>query len=136
METVIIIDSNVWIFAENATADEHKIAAHAVQKAVGGQTVFGINAIIVSEVFHALSRFLGQDEAKSRTLNIIEHPSAEWLAFSLFTVKTAVTLSASRKIRINDALIASQSLEMKARVLTDNVKDFKKVKGLKLIKLR
>lgn len=132
---MIIIDSNVWIFSENATADEHKVAAHAVYKVVG-QTTFGINAIIVSEVFHALSRLLGQDDAKSRTLNIIEHPSAEWLAFSVPTAKAAITLSAYRKIKINDALIAAQTLSLKASVLTDNIKDFKKIKGLKLIKLR
>lgn len=49
-------------------------------------------------------------------------------------MNAAIDLTA--QLRINDALIASQALDAGARVLTDNVKDFKKVKGLKIDPLR
>ena len=64
---MIIIDSNIWIFAENDTANEHTIAAQKVQQVVGS-TSFGINPVIVSEVFHALSRLLGAVDAGRRVV--------------------------------------------------------------------
>ena len=51
-------------------------------------------------------------------------------------VKGAIELATQNKIRINDALIAQQALELRASILTDNVKDFRKVKGLKVIPLK
>ena len=59
---MIIIDSNVWIFAEDASTDEHIIAADKVKDAVsrGG---FGINPIIASEVYHRLSYVCGAAES-------------------------------------------------------------------------
>ncbi len=132
---MIVIDSNIWIFAENISADEHGPAAKKVHEVVDS-TSYGINTVIVSEVFHALSRLLGAEDAGRRTRNIIEHPTAQWIEFSASAVKEAIDLSVQKKLRINDALIAQQALELKAPVLTDNVKDFRKVKGLKVMKLR
>lgn len=132
---MILIDSNIWVFAENINADEHDLAARKVQEAVDSIS-YGINAVIVSEVFHALSRFLGAEDAGRRTRNIIEHPTAQWIEFSASVVKESLDLAVQKNIRINDALIAQQALGMKAPVLTDNVKDFRKVKGLKVMKLR
>ena len=132
---MIIIDSNVWIFAENQTADEHGIAARKVEQVVG--TVgFGIDPIIVSEVFHALSRLQGTKEAHTRVVHIVEHPVAQWLDHHRSTVVTAISLATQSKLRINDALIAQQALENRAAVLTDDVRDFKRVRGLKVIGLR
>lgn len=135
MDAMIVVDSNVWIFAENETAAEHKIAAKALQKIVGTASL-GMNVVIVSEVFHALSRLLGTTDANRRVTNIVEHPSVQWLDFSVPIAKKAMTLSTQTKMRINDALIASQALENKAKVLTDDVKDFRKVKRLRVLPLR
>ena len=132
---MIIIDSNVWIFAENENADEHSIAAQKVQTAVK-TAGFGIDPIIVSETFHALSRLLGASEAHKRVGHIVEHPVAEWLDYDQDAVLEALTLALRSKLRINDALIAQQGLEKRAPILTDNVRDFRKVRGLKVIALR
>jgi predicted nucleic acid-binding protein len=83
-----------------------------------------------------LSRILSSEEAFRRTVNILEHPLAQWLEFSSETVISAIKLSKESRIKINDALIAQQALAMKAAVLTDNIKDFENVKGLKIIPLR
>lgn len=132
---MIIIDSNIWIFAEDDTAREHRMAARKVHEVVNS-TSFGINPVIVSEVFHILSRLLGVVDSGRRVTNIIEHPVAQWLGFSVETAKGAISLAAQSKIRINDALIAQQALDVGAAILTDDVADFKRIKGLKVVPLR
>lgn len=132
---MIVVDSNVWIFAENETATEHRMAADVLHRMLG-TTGLGVNVVIVSEVFHALSQLLGITDASRRVNNIVEHPSVQWLDFRVPVVKEAMALSTQTKMRINDALIAAQAIELKAKVLTDNVKDFRKVKRLRVLPLR
>jgi predicted nucleic acid-binding protein len=130
---VIIVDSNVWIFAEDASTDEHQRAARRVEEAV--QSEFGINPIIASEVYHRLSRVFGASVAQVRLINILDHPAGRWLMIQVETIKRAVALAAKAKLRINDAIIAQQALDAKIAVLTGDVRDFRKVKGLKVIPL-
>jgi predicted nucleic acid-binding protein len=53
------------------------------------------------------------------------------------TFKRAVELNYTSKMRINDAIIAQQCLDLKLDgIFTDNVKDFKKVPDLHIINLR
>lgn len=132
---MIIVDSNIWIFSENVSADEYETAAQKLKEIIANDS-FGINVVITSEVFHTLSRLSNQEDAALRTTNILEHPLAQWLDFSSEVVIDAVKLSKERKIKINDALIAQQALAMKVAVFTDNLKDFERVKGLKIIPLR
>ncbi len=131
---MIIVDSNIWIFAEIQNAPEHMLAVEKLQQFLPNGVA--INAIIFSEVFHRLSRIFGSVTARERVKKIIHHPSIEWLVFEKETGENAMELSERFGIRINDALIAQQALESKASILTDNVKDFKKVGGLKVIALK
>lgn len=135
MDTLIIVDSNVWIFAEDASAAEHRIASEAVRELVSTDQ-YGMNAIIGSEVFHQLARIFDAKAARKRLAVIVGHDAATWLPFSSVTLFKAASLAAAAKMRINDAMIAQQALSLKATVLTDNVKDFRKVSGLKVTALR
>jgi predicted nucleic acid-binding protein len=132
---VIVIDSNVWIFSESANSEEHDIAVKKVKEIFDSDT-FGINVVITSEVYHILGKFLGVKESRSRVTDILEHPLAQWLPFSDQIALDAVKLAYSSQMRINDALIAQQALKVGAPVLTDNVKDFEKVKNLEVLLLR
>ncbi len=132
---MILIDSNIWIFAENSKAEEQKAAYERITRIVK-TTDFGINAIITSEVFYKLSYILKPEEAYRRTINIIDHPSAKWLDLQHSTIKRALSLSLKSNMRANDAFIAQQALDLSIPLLTDNVKDFRKVEGLNLIPLR
>ena len=83
-----------------------------------------------------LRRLLGLGDAVLRMSHILKHPAATWPEFRSSSVLLALGLASKFGVRINDALITQQALEQKAGVLTDNVKDFRKVKGLKIIPLR
>ena len=129
-----IIDSNIWIFAENETAEECIRAKNALIKYASGS--FQINAIVVAETFHILSKLIGKAEARTRAMHLAGNPRAAWLEITDSLVRGAINLSFEENIRINDAIIAQQALELGVPVLTDNLKDFKKVRGLKIIPLR
>ena len=132
---MIIIDSNIWIFSENENSEEHKLAAGKIKQIFDTDT-FGINVIISSEVYHILSKFLGIKEARSRVADILGHPLVQWLDFTNDAVLGSLKLAETNRMRINDALIAYQALKANASLLTDNIKDFDKVKGLRLLPLR
>lgn len=131
---MILIDSNIWIFAETEGAEEHKIAAEKVQKVMSSEG-FGVNLIVVSEVYHILSRLLDRAEAGRRVLNIIQNPAAQWLDLDKGAAERGISLASKSGIRINDALIAQQAIKEKIQILTDNVKDFKRIKDLGVISL-
>ena len=132
---MIIVDSNIWVFAEVQSAPEHTAAAAKLRDALTTDGV-GLNVVITSEVFHVLRRLLGSSKAAVRMSHILRHPAVNWLEFGPSSVLFALGLASKFEVRINDALIAQQALEHKAEVLTDNVKDFRKVKAVKIIPLR
>jgi predicted nucleic acid-binding protein len=132
---VIIIDSNVWIFAEVETSVEHERAAERLTSALATEPV-AVTPIIASEVFHHLSRVFGRAVAAPRVLAIVRSPHVSWLGISSETFLKAVALAEVAELRINDALIAQQALESQAAVLTDDVGGFQRVRGLKVVPLR
>jgi len=70
-------------------------------------------------------------------LKIIFSGHVEYVPLREDTVLKAIELSHSKKIRINDALIAQHALDLDADgLVTDNTKDFVNVEGLKVIELR
>lgn len=129
---MIFVDSNVWIFSEMAEYPEHKVAAEKLAKCMK-DGVF-INTIIISEVFHKLYRLIGVEESMRRTKNILSSRNVIYLTIERETVEKA--FERTKNLRINDAIIAQHVLDSKSELLTDDVKDFKKVAGLKVTKLR
>jgi predicted nucleic acid-binding protein len=132
---MIIVDSNIFIFNESADSPERQQSLRKYEEAMlAGQ--LGINEVIVSEVFHRLQRLFGGAEAYSRMASIFSSPAITFMNFNQDTVMRAIRLARDFNLRINDALIAQQAIEMGASVLTDDIKDFGKVKAVKVIPLR
>ncbi len=132
---MMVVDSNVWIFAEVKEAPEHSTAIGAIRSLISSSAI-GINVVIVSEVFHKIAKFFDAARARERVGTVLLHPSVQWIQFDQESAADATALASAAGIRINDALIAQQALEQKVPVLTDNVRDFKKLKGLKVVSLR
>lgn len=132
---MIIVDSNVWIFAEVKDAPEHVAAVNAIQSLIAKRQI-GMNVVIASETFHKIAALFGVRHASERVRIVLLHPSVRWIEFGQEVAAKAIVLAEMVGVRINDALIAQQALEQRCAVLTDNVKDFRKVKGLKVVPLR
>ncbi|MBI3413388.1 MAG: type II toxin-antitoxin system VapC family toxin [Candidatus Aenigmarchaeota archaeon] len=131
---MILVDSNVWIFAATENAPERQIALD--QLALSLPTDVVVNGIIFSEVFHRFRQLFGVAPAREKVTEIVHHPSVHWLDVGKADAEEAMKLSEKHSIRINDAIIAGQALRLKVPVLTDNVRDFRRVKGLKVVPLR
>ena len=134
MVALTVVDSNVWIFLNLETAPEHGAARSQLEK--HRERGLQINAIILSEVFHKLSILLGVEEARGRVNKILGSSFVVYESLSLETAQRALGIASQHRIRINDALIAAHALDARTALLTDNEKDFRRIKGLKLIALQ
>lgn len=134
MVALIIVDSNVWIFLNIDSYPEHSASVEKISQLRKEGLV--TNIITVSETFHKLSLLLNRKEACLRAMKILESNDVTYVPVDVSTTTEAIRLAGKRQLRINDAVIAVQSMMLKCPVLTDNVKDFKKIRGLEVIGLR
>lgn len=134
---MIFVDSNIWIFSSIEEYPEYQNARLTIMELLRKGERFGVNSIIVSEIFHKVCRLTGWDKARRVTQKILSSPKVIFVSIELGTVLRAVNLARARKMRINDAMIAQHAMDSKAEgILTDNVKDFKKISGLHVVSLR
>ncbi|HVC58129.1 MAG TPA: type II toxin-antitoxin system VapC family toxin [Candidatus Acidoferrales bacterium] len=132
---MIIVDSNIFIFGETVEAPEREMAMARYGEAIEKGSV-GVNVIILSEVFHKSRLIGGREGAALRIRDILNEPAMELLELTAETIMRAANLARDFQMRINDALIAQQAIETGASILTDNVKDFRKIRSIKIIPLR
>ncbi|MBI4174800.1 MAG: PIN domain-containing protein [Candidatus Aenigmarchaeota archaeon] len=131
---MILIDSNVWLFAHLEDYPEHETAEPLVEQMLK-EDVIATNAIVVSEVYHKMSLILDRQTAAAKVSAILESAGVRCLTMQRETIAKAVSMASRLQMRINDALIAQQALEEGATILTDDRRSFKKVKGLRIRQL-
>lgn len=132
----ILVDSNIFIFANIEEYPEHSLAKSKIEELIKNNTLL-INTIIVSEVQYKLFRLLDKEESFTRTQNILDSEYVEYEPVDYDTVSKALELSHNLNIRINDAIIAQHALDLTVGgIFTDNVRDFEKIPDLKVIPLR
>lgn len=130
----VLVDSNIFIFAEIAEFPEHELAVAKLQQLKDER--FVINTITISEVHYKLGKVLGWSEAEKRSSDIIRSGFSIYEPIFAETITRAFKLSKAHKMKTNDAVIAQHCLDLRAKILTDNVKDFKKVPKLDIISLK
>ena len=134
MVAVTVVDSNVWIFLNLDVAPEHVAAVEQIERHRAGE--LQLNVIIVSEVLHKLQMLINPDSARLRVNKMLTSDSVVYEPLSRQVIDRAIVLTRKARIRINDALIAAHALESRQAVLTDDIKDFRRVPGLEVIPLR
>ncbi len=132
---MIIVDANIFIFSETLSAPERSTAIKKYRQACESDRL-GTNVIILSEVFHMTRKIGGLVDASRRVENILNSPFVDFMEMGPELIIKATKLARDFQIRINDALIAQQAIESNSSILTDNVKDFGKIKSIKIIPLR
>ncbi|MBI5332385.1 MAG: type II toxin-antitoxin system VapC family toxin [Candidatus Aenigmarchaeota archaeon] len=130
---MILIDSNIWIFANIEEYPENSSARKLIINATKEQ--IAINAIILSEVFHKLSVLTNVEKAIKAIENIIDSDYVVYLPIEESTISKALYLT-KKQLRINDAIIAQHAKDIRCKLLSDNAKDFNKIDGIKLLKFR
>lgn len=132
---MIIVDSNIFIFGEAESSPEHSMAIQRYREAADKDRI-GTNVVILSETFHFVRKMNGYESAAMRIGSILNSSMVDFLDLAPELVLRASKLARDFQMGINDALIAQQAIETGAAVLTDNVKDFRKIKSIKVIPLR
>ncbi|MBI2543330.1 MAG: PIN domain-containing protein [Candidatus Aenigmarchaeota archaeon] len=133
MVVLIVVDSNIWIFLNIENVPEHSTAEKKIEEV--RQDGILTNIVIVSEVFHQLSKMLGKDNALTRVKKILDSSDVTYVPVEETVTRNAINLAGTKHLRINDAIIGQQASELNVAVLTDNVKDFRKLKNLRIIPL-
>lgn len=135
MVAVILVDANIWIFAEMSDYPEHGKAKLLIEKLLL-EDIIATNVIVVSEVYYAIARMVSPAAAKERILSILASDKVRYMPIPKETAVAAAGLAESKGLRINDAMIAQQALDEHTTLLTDNARHFKKVGRLKLMPFR
>jgi len=109
-----------------------------LEEIIEKEWTIGVNAIIISECFHILSRFIGGEEAWKRISKFLDSSSVLYLTIEKMTMHKAMRLAIDRaQRRINDMIILQHALDSKAdALLTDNLKHFEGISDVEILSLR
>ena len=133
---MIFVDSNIFIFANIIEYPEHDLARRRLKEILGSKEKIGIDSIIISEVSYKLSKIIGAEESYKRVFGLLSSIYVSYLPIEKKTIGKALNLSFKERIRINDAIIGQHALDNNSTLLTDNLKDFKRIVELNLQPLR
>ncbi len=122
----ILVDSNIFIFANIKEYPEYPAAKAKIKELIKTHKLL-VNTIIISEIQYKLYRLLDQEESHNRTLKILNSKHVGYESITKGTVSKAIELSLCCNTRINDAIIAQNAIDLDVELLTDNIKDFRKI---------
>ncbi|NJD51346.1 MAG: PIN domain-containing protein [Candidatus Methanoperedens sp.] len=132
----ILVDSNIFIFANIKEYPEHPLAKAKLKQLIEDHKLI-VNAIVISEVQYKLFRLLDKEESYHRTKKILTSSYVEYEPIGYDTVLNASELSYKSNVKINDAIIAQHAMDLNVEsIFTDNVKDFAKILDLKIVPLK
>ncbi len=130
------IDSNVFIYSQVSDLAESDLARAKLEE-LRNKGEIAVNAIIVSESFYVLARFIGSKEAAKRIGLFLESSKVLYLTIEKSTLRKAIQLAVAHDHRINDMIIAQHTLDAKADgLLTDNSRHFIGIPNLTTQKMR
>ena len=126
----------MFIYSQIERLPECKLAQERIAE-VKNRSELGVNAIIVSECFYIMSRFLGSEEASKRLSLFLDSSRVQYLPIDKTTLIKSMKLAVEKSQRINDMILAQHALDSKADgILTDNMKHFAGISGLNVIGFR
>ncbi|MFH1761552.1 MAG: type II toxin-antitoxin system VapC family toxin [bacterium] len=119
-----VLDSNIVLYYLNAALDK-KVRQFVDQTVLEGTSISIITRIEVLG-------FQGHTDNKYKVAKELLNQFAEY-SLNNDIVKKTISLRRQYSIKIPDAIIAATALNIGFSLITRNVKDFKKIKDLKII---
>jgi len=133
---LVFMDSNVFIYSQIEDLPENQLASRKITE-LKMRGEIGVNAIIISECFYVMSKFVGNREASKRITSLLDSDSITYLSIEKTTLVKAVKLAVVQRQKINDMIKAQHVLDSKADgLLTDNIGHFKGIFGLTMYSMR
>ena len=138
MAADLFFDTSVIVYAfDSSEVEKHSIALKLIEKAMNeGNGV--ISSQVLLELYNVLTRFVTNPLPREDTERIIKDfvGASSWrkLDYGVSTAVSAVETSVRLKTSIWDTLITETMKENNVyTIVTENEKDFKKIKGIRVI---
>ncbi len=138
MAADLFFDTSVIVYAfDSSEVEKHSIASKMIEKAMNeGNGV--ISSQVLLELYNVLTRFvtnpLPREDAERIIKDFVGASSWRKLDYGVSTAVSAVETSVRLKTSIWDTLITETMKENNVyTIVTENEKDFKKIKGIKVI---
>jgi predicted nucleic acid-binding protein len=135
-----LIDSNVLVYAmvtNYPTKQLHERCLCLLEKGLKGELdyILALNPIVVVESFSAMRKLLSCREAESRISALLRFRSLAFLDISKEACRTSVQWAKEKNVPVNDALIASCSMDNAEVIYTMDEEHFGKLKeyGIKIV---
>jgi predicted nucleic acid-binding protein len=127
-----IVDSNILIYALNTDyADQkcHEKCLSLLDRGLKGQLphTLALNPIIVAEVFTAIKKLLGCNEAESRMSGLLQSKRLGYVSISKEACQIGVQWAKEQNVPVNDALIAACAEEQAPTIYTNDEEHYKKL---------
>ncbi len=134
-----LLDSNILVYAfDKNEKQKHEIAKALLDRCLGKQENFFISIQNISEFYNVVTQNiekpLSKTEAREICQEIIQFNGFVKLVPTVTTLLEAMKLNETYGIHYWDAILASIMRENAINsIYTENVDDFKKIPGLKII---
>jgi predicted nucleic acid-binding protein len=130
---VALLDSNVLVYAmvtDYPTKQLHERCLCLLEKGLKGELdyILALNPIVVVECFSAVRKLLNCGEAESRVGALLSFRRLAFLDISKEACRTSVLWAKEKNVPVNDALIASCSMDYAELIYTMDEEHFGKLK--------
>ncbi len=132
-------DTNILVYAyDESEAEKRRVSEKLVEKVFAGEAAGIISNQVLSEMFYVLTEGIAKPLEPEKAAKIVRKYvlSEKWkkINYTQETVLKAVQSTAGFKSAFWDTLIAETMRENNTfSILTENVRDFKKLPGIKVI---
>jgi predicted nucleic acid-binding protein len=138
MNAELFFDTSIIVYAfDSSEVEKHNIALDLIENAMN-EGNGAVSSQVLLELYNVLTRFVSNPLPPEDVKRIIKGfaDASSWhkLDYSISTALRTVETSARLKTKIWDTLITETMKENGVyAIVTENEKDFKKIKGIKVI---
>ncbi|OJI08006.1 MAG: hypothetical protein BK997_01765 [Candidatus Micrarchaeum sp. ARMAN-1] len=135
----LFFDTSVLVYAfDSSDGVKHKACIELIDKVHSKGEKIAISSQILMELYNVITQYISNpvsaDNAAAIVSDFVDADGWIKLEYSALIAKRASLTASRSKIKIWDALIAETMREYGIiTIVTENVKDFKKVPGIKVI---
>jgi uncharacterized protein len=133
MESLIFVDSNIWCYYFDRSAQEHNAVSEKLEQVLDEGVA--INTVVAMEVAHYLIKSLGSDEGRSKMDVFLSYPM-EIIDFNQYLARKSVDYLAKYSqtgIGGRDATILSSMEELETKKLMTHDRAFKRLDFIEVV---
>src|SRR3989338_89617 len=138
-DPLFFIDTNILVYAyDSDEMEKHVVAKNLIKKCWDREILYAVSSKVLSELFVTLTKKLkgkiSLDESEQIVKDIFAFTNFVKLPMDSKTILKAIELHKMSKCHYYDSLIAAtMQLNNVVHIYTENIKDFSKITGIKVV---